>query len=178
VISAELVAAYIHQKLPDASGGVKLQKLLYYSQAWHLVWLGRPLFNDRIEAWKMGPVVPVVFKANKYESLPTFSQSQIPSESLAVIDEVVRAYGSRNGQFLSDLTHKEEPWKQARIGLSESDASQAEIKIDSLNQSYSAHAYGKNQRFSDAYLLGLELMVELPEDEIELMRNPEFIAYP
>jgi uncharacterized phage-associated protein len=177
VTTAELVAAYIHHKIPDASGGVKLQKLLYYSQAWHVVWLGTALFPDRIEAWKMGPVVPVIFNAHKYESLPTLSAGQIPTESLAIIDEVLRGYGARTGQFLSTLTHKEEPWKQARVGLSDDAASQAPIEIDSLKRAYSTHLYGKNRRFSDAYLLGLELVVELPEDEIALMRNPEFVAF-
>ena len=40
------------------SGEIQMHKLLYYAQAWSLAWDGAPLFEDRIEAWKNGPVVP------------------------------------------------------------------------------------------------------------------------
>jgi uncharacterized phage-associated protein len=56
------VAAYIILKLRSVDA-MKLQKLLYYSQAWSLVWDDRPLFSSKIEAWANGPVVREVFKA-------------------------------------------------------------------------------------------------------------------
>jgi uncharacterized phage-associated protein len=43
----------------------KLQKLIYYSQAWSLVWDERPLFNERIEAWANGPVCPDLYAAHR-----------------------------------------------------------------------------------------------------------------
>lgn len=46
---------------------MKLQKLCYYSQAWHLAWEGVPLFPERIEAWANGPVVPVLYEALRGE---------------------------------------------------------------------------------------------------------------
>ncbi|MDY6802276.1 MAG: DUF4065 domain-containing protein, partial [Cyanobacteriota bacterium] len=51
------VAAYILKKLGPLSA-MKLHKLLYYSQAWSLVWDEQPLFSERIEAWANGPVIP------------------------------------------------------------------------------------------------------------------------
>ena len=50
------VAAYILDKLGPIST-IKLQKLVYYCQAWSLVWDEEPLFSERIEAWVNGPVV-------------------------------------------------------------------------------------------------------------------------
>jgi len=58
------VADYIIRKFPVDN--LTLQKLLYYSQATHLVMRDRkPLFDDEIEAWDIGPVVPSVY--NKYK---------------------------------------------------------------------------------------------------------------
>ena len=42
----------------------KLQKLVYYFQAWSLVWDERPLFDAKIEAWENGPVCPDLFAYN------------------------------------------------------------------------------------------------------------------
>jgi len=55
------VAAYIISKIRYVDA-MRLQKLLYYSQAWSLVWDKRPLFAPKIEAWANGPVVRMVFK--------------------------------------------------------------------------------------------------------------------
>jgi len=48
--TAHDVAAYILDKCGSMSA-MKLQKLVYYSQAWHLVWDDAPLFEERVEAW-------------------------------------------------------------------------------------------------------------------------------
>ncbi|MFD2419431.1 Panacea domain-containing protein [Amycolatopsis pigmentata] len=41
---------------------LKLQKLLYYAQGHYLALTGRPLFDDEIQAWSHGPVVPAVYR--------------------------------------------------------------------------------------------------------------------
>ena len=66
--SAQTVANHFVELLHDQGGisNLKLQKLLYYAQAWHLALYGEPLFRDRIEAWVHGPVVPPVFGAFKH----------------------------------------------------------------------------------------------------------------
>src|SRR5271170_6235706 len=58
--NAHDVAAYILQKCGPMTA-MKLQKLVYYCQAWSLVWDESPLFNEPIEAWANGPVVPSLF---------------------------------------------------------------------------------------------------------------------
>jgi uncharacterized phage-associated protein len=54
--SAHDVAAYILSRQGRMTA-MKLQKLVYYSQAWSVVWDERPLFPEKIEAWANGPVV-------------------------------------------------------------------------------------------------------------------------
>ena len=44
---------------------MKLQKLIYYSQAWSLVWDEKPLFAERIEAWANGPVCPDLYNLHR-----------------------------------------------------------------------------------------------------------------
>ena len=46
----------------DYLTNLRLQKLLYYVQAWSLVMRRKPMFQDRIEAWVHGPVVPSVYR--------------------------------------------------------------------------------------------------------------------
>ncbi len=60
------VAAYILQSQGPMTH-MKLQKLCYYSQAWHLAWDGAPLFPEKIEAWANGPIIPVLYEALRGE---------------------------------------------------------------------------------------------------------------
>lgn len=62
MVSAHDVAAYMLRKHGPMSA-MKLQKLVYYAQAWSLVWEDRPLFPERIEAWANGPVIPELYQA-------------------------------------------------------------------------------------------------------------------
>lgn len=65
VTTASIIAKHILgacKAKQDFITNLKLQKLLYYSQAWHLAIYDEPLFQDRIEAWVHGPVVPSVFR--------------------------------------------------------------------------------------------------------------------
>ncbi len=58
------VAAFILNKRGPMTA-MKLQKLVYYSKAWHLVWEDKLLFTEPIEAWANGPVVPELYKLIK-----------------------------------------------------------------------------------------------------------------
>ena len=46
----------------DFMSNMKLQKMLYYQQGFHLAYYGTPLFDEEIEAWMYGPVVPCVYE--------------------------------------------------------------------------------------------------------------------
>lgn len=114
IISAHDVAAYILQK-QGAMTTMKLQKLLYYCQAWSLVWDETSLFQEDIEAWANGPIVPAIYEAHrgqyKIESWPHGNSERLDQNQQETVDAVLKYYGHRSAQWLSDLTHAEEPWR-------------------------------------------------------------------
>ncbi len=98
----------------------KLQKLLYYAQAWNLVFNGEKLFEEDIEAWVHGPVVPVIYRRYKeYGRLPIreeaeFDKNSFTKSELAVLKDVWDTYGKFDGDYLEMLSHSEDPWIIAR----------------------------------------------------------------
>ena len=81
------VMKYIKSQM-RVMGEVQVQKLAYYAQAWSLAWDGSPLFGDRIEAWKMGPVVPAL----RYRS-DAADDSVLTEAERATVDAVIEFYG-------------------------------------------------------------------------------------
>ncbi len=118
--SAHDVAAYILQQ-KGAMSTWKLQKLVYYSQAWHLVWDEEPLFSEPVEAWSNGPVVRALYNQHRGQFKVSRWGSGQPSKLTAsereTIDAVLSFYGDKSGHWLSELTHSEPPWREAREGL-------------------------------------------------------------
>lgn len=141
MVSAHDVAAYILGSAGPMSA-MKLQKLVYYSQAWSLVWEDRPLFPERIEAWLHGPVVPDLYHLHRGQfevrGWPSGNASVLDIDDRETVEAVIRYYGGHNAQVLSDWTHGEEPWKQARIGLSLDERGNAEITLESMMEYYSS----------------------------------------
>ena len=99
---------------------MKLQKLVYYSQAWQLAWEEQQLFDEPIEAWAGGPVCPQLYTRHKGKFnivSDIFEQDDVDSltaEEKHTVDLIISFYGAHTAQWLSDLTHLEAPWKQAR----------------------------------------------------------------
>jgi uncharacterized phage-associated protein len=139
------VANYFLKMVNRESGSsithLKLQKLVYYAQAWHLVFAGKPLFNSRIEAWIHGPVCPELydkFRGSGYENLPApedklykFNQPEIET-----LESVWETYGDYDGKYLEDLTHQEEPWKEARGNRSPGEHCTKEISLKTMQEFY------------------------------------------
>ena len=102
---------------------MKLQKLVYYSQAWSLAWTEEPLFDDEIEAWANGPVIRSLFELHRgmfkvtARDLPNGDSSVLSTDEKDTINSVLEFYGNKSPQWLSDLTHMEDPWKNARSGI-------------------------------------------------------------
>lgn len=138
--TAHDVAAYILRKKGEMTA-MKLEKLVYYSQAWSLVWDEEPLFNDRIEAWVNGPVVPALYQAHrgkfKVSSWPKGNPKALTRKQAETVDAVLNYYGDKSSQWLSDLTHREAPWLQARKGLDPGDPGKREITHASMAEYYS-----------------------------------------
>lgn len=136
------VADYILQAKGTMSA-MKLQKLVYYSQAWHLVWEDKELFAEEIQAWANGPVVPNLYDkhAGIFSLTPGFFKgevSNIPAASKEAINRVLKFYGDKDAQWLSDATHMEDPWKNARIGLDAGERGNQAISLASMSEYYSS----------------------------------------
>jgi len=105
----------------DLITNLKLQKLLYYAQGFHLALFGKPLFRERIEAWQYGPVVPEIYRFYKQygsNSLPQpddFNVDQYDRETQELLDEVYEVYGQYTAPTLMRFTHQEIPWKETPL---------------------------------------------------------------
>ena len=110
------VAAYILERNGPMTT-MKLQKLVYYAQAWSTVWDDDVLFWQPIEAWKNGPVVRELWKATqgqfRVSELPSGQPGALDAAQQETVNQVLEFYGPKDAQWLSDLTHMEDPWKEA-----------------------------------------------------------------
>jgi uncharacterized phage-associated protein len=110
------IAEYILQRCGPMTT-MKLQKLVYYSQAWSLALRGSAVFEERVQAWAHGPVVWELFQAHRGQFVVSSVQGQahrVDVHTRAMVDRVVAAYGSWTADQLSERTHQELPWVQAR----------------------------------------------------------------
>jgi uncharacterized phage-associated protein len=128
ILTAQDVARYFLAAVDEESGDnmthLKLQKLLYYAQGFHLAMHGgEPLFDEPIEAWDHGPVVPRIYQTFKdYANSPIARPESLDPQDYApevreLLDTVQRIYGQFTASKLRDLTHQEAPWREtARRG--------------------------------------------------------------
>ena len=135
IVSAHDVARELRRRLPSA-GIVKIQKLLYYCQGWHVARNREALFGETVEAWVNGPVVAKHWADEKHMR-PQPEAKELDGSHLATIDYVVERYGRFPGKALIRMTHLEDPWR----ALSESDNTDlvgtAEISLDALGAWFS-----------------------------------------
>lgn len=121
---------------------MKLQKLVYYTQAWSLVWDEEPLFPERIEAWANGPAVPDLYQIHKgsfkVHHWPQGNPNKVNQSQRDTVNGVLNFYGKYPSQALSDLTHSEAPWKLARRGIPDGQRSDREISLESMMEYYSS----------------------------------------
>ena len=137
------VAKYIVDKCGEIDTW-KLQKLVYYCQAWALVWDERPLFDSKIEAWANGPVCRELFERHQgmYAVGPSTDiwararTDTLTRDEQDTIDAVLRDYGGMPGYELRELTHLEEPWKEARKGIPLMEPCSNEITRSSMRKYY------------------------------------------
>jgi uncharacterized phage-associated protein len=120
---------------------LKLQKFLYYAQAWYLALNGKPLFGEDLEAWVHGPVLP-----SQYDRFRDFhwrpiteevKRPQIPNATIkAHLTEVVDVFGPETAVALEVMTHQERPWSEARHGLPMDVPSHEKISKDLMRDYY------------------------------------------
>ena len=106
----------------DTLSNLKLQKLLYYMQGFHLAFFDEPFFYESIEAWTYGPVVPVVFQEFKKYKKRSINPDNYHDDLVLTDDEqqmfdmVYSEYNRYSAVALMNMTHTEGPWKDHSIG--------------------------------------------------------------
>lgn len=187
---ANFFLSKVDREARDTITQLKLYKLVYYAQAWNLVFLMKPLFDSEIQAWIHGPV-PIELRASfsKYgnDSIPEPESSNgdfgLDDKELKVLDLVWETYGNLNAHELRNLSHKELPWINARGNSRDSDYANAVIENYDIRDYYAD--YGsilKDGRFlidsvileedkSSLFSFGLSLKngtsIDVPFDKLE-----------
>mgnify|MGYP000867386151 CR=1 FL=1 len=141
-VSGHDVVSYIKEQLPEASA-MQRHKLAYYAQAWHATWEGGPLFPERIEAWEHGPVVRVVWSAEKYGPMPR--TKPLSPHARGIVDAVIAFYGHMSAATLRALTHMEAPWITARHGLPEGAPCSEAIPLSDMRRFYTRKSVLREQ---------------------------------
>ena len=155
-VDSALLSEYILQNFGDMSH-LKLQKLLYYAQAYHLAYFENPLTEDDFEAWVHGPVSRKVFDLLKDKSLlyvdlkyvpeegtqspAGYLQSSLTKEQIDWVNYVLGEFSSLSGPELEALTHSEAPWIDARKGFGPADRCNNFIPKPAMAEFYRQQLY-------------------------------------
>lgn len=135
----DVAAALIMRTGPITT--MKLQKLVFYCQAWHLAFTGSPLFLEKIQAWVKGPVVPELHRQHrgkyKFADWPTGHPDRLGSVESQTVKWVVEKYGGFSAEALSRMTHQEIPWIVARGLAADNEKSSEPISHDQMRAFYS-----------------------------------------
>lgn len=141
MISVFDIVKYILSKQRPITA-MKLQKLVYYCQAWSLVWDEEKLFKEKIEAWANGPVIRELYNSHrglfKILSMAKGNKNNLKDYQRETVDMVLEFYGDKPSQWLSDLTHMELPWREARKGIPNGERGDNEITPASMEEYYSS----------------------------------------
>lgn len=129
---AKYFLALVDEGVGDSLSNLKLQKLVYYAQGFHLATYGSPLFSEPLMAWEHGPVVPALYRSFKQhgaEPIPPdeyFDPTTLDAQVRELLEDVYSVYGQFSASKLRNMTHEEPPWKLAPAG--------GEISLDVMKE--------------------------------------------
>jgi uncharacterized phage-associated protein len=122
---------------------LKLQKLVYYAEAWSLVLRDESLVSDQFEAWVHGPAIRGLYArfadhgCNPIGPDAAASDpSTLPEDVQELLDEVWEVYGQFSAKKLELLTHSEKPWIEAREGCRPLEKSSRSISKRTMKEYY------------------------------------------
>lgn len=128
---------------------LKLQKLVYYCDAYSLAYFGKQLITDNFEAWVHGPVCRRLYNSlkdkSKLYSDVTYTYdgtdvekefNALTSDQQSLITSILDQLSTWSSFELESSTHQEAPWRNARKGYSEADKCSVIIKKDDMREYY------------------------------------------
>lgn len=123
---------------------LKLQKLVYYSQAWHLALEDEPLFEEDFEAWIHGPVIPALYRSyKKFGATPIIKDYitlNLPDLVVSHLKSIADEYFGIDAYDLERMTHREQPWIIARGEIPNTQPSNSIIKKQWMQEYYKEYA--------------------------------------
>ena len=153
-LNAHLLADFILQKYGPMSH-LKLQKLLYYCEAYHLAYFEESIINEDFEAWVHGPVCREVYNSLKGNSVlytdlgfngnynPEGELQQVlSSNQFELLSDVLSELSNWSGLELENATHNELPWREARKDLGPADRCENKISKETMKLFYKAELNG------------------------------------
>lgn len=128
-------AAYVTRRYTELTNEVldemKLHKLLYFIQRESLAITGEPAFDGVFEGWKFGPVCREV-RTNFCEGEIVCHTSDISDQLKYIANNVIIEYGSLAAWKLSELSHKDVAWKNARRGLAPDENGSVALELEDI----------------------------------------------
>jgi uncharacterized phage-associated protein len=131
------VAQYIFTEYKKITGEVidemKLHKLLYFAQRESFAILDKQMFEGDFEGWKYGPVCKEIRNSITQDGILDYD-SDISDENKYIINNVILEYGSLASWKLSEMSHNEKSWKNARVGLKDGENGNRKLKLEDIKE--------------------------------------------
>lgn len=132
-------AQYMANRYKEIAGEpideMKLHKLLYFAQRESLAITGEPLFNEKFEGWRYGPVCREIrAEYDFFDGTVSGEEVQISDRAAYIINNVILEYGTLASWKLSELSHKETSWINSRIGLTSEDRGNKLLKLEDIRE--------------------------------------------
>lgn len=131
------VADYIVRRYKEITNEtldeMKLHKLLYFTQRESFAVIGSPAFQGDLEGWKYGPVSRDI-RNNFIDGEIVVHTGPISESIQYIVNNVILEYGSLASWKLSELSHKETSWLNARKGLSPDDNGTTIISLKDIKE--------------------------------------------
>ncbi|TCV80241.1 Panacea domain-containing protein [Sulfurirhabdus autotrophica] len=154
--SVHVIADYFIRKVERDAGDnitqLKLQKLLYYAQAWYLAMYDQPLFSNKMEAWQHGPVCREIYERFRHlswnpipDSATVSNEQALDGDTLTFLEEIWEVYGQFSASKLEQMTHDEDPWINARKGIFPGYPSRTLIDENAMRKYYQARMLARKR---------------------------------
>jgi uncharacterized phage-associated protein len=156
-IDSKLLAKYVIDKIGNMPH-LKLQKLLYYIDAWHIAVLDRPIIEEKFEAWMHGPVLRTIWndykdygvmtlnnlvsiKDNEKDIIEKSIEQSLTKDQIELMNDVLNEYGDKSAYHLECLTHEATPWLEARKGIEPAEQCSNKISKETTKDYYRKSLY-------------------------------------